>query len=206
MNELGGADHSENSASSSALLFPGAPPAKHKIVLLGDSAVGKTSILQRFLRDSCPRTHEDTIGTDLSTKNMHIGERPVQLKVWDTAGNERFRGLIGSYLRDCCVAVIVYDISNRESFLHTKQWLQDVRAERGMDAIIFLVGNKTDVGFYDRQVTMDEVAEQARRNKLVPLEVSAKAGYNIRMLFQGIARALPAEGDLGMSFSSFGPG
>ena len=76
-----------------------------------------------------------------------------------------------------------------------------------MDAIIFLVGNKTDVCLHDRKVTAEEAAEQARRNKLVPLEVSAKAGYNVRMLFQGIARALPDENfDLGLRYSNFGPG
>ena len=206
MTESVGADHSDHSASSIGI-FQYAPRTKYKIALLGDSAVGKTSILQRFLSDTCPAKHEETIGTDLSTKNICIGKRPVQLKLWDTAGNERFRGLIGSYLRDCSVVVIVYDISNRDSFLHTKQWLQDVRAERGMDAIIFLVGNKTDVCVHDRKVTADEAAEQARRNKLVPLEVSAKAGYNVRMLFQGIARALPDEdADMGLSYNSLGPG
>ena len=205
MTEFGGTDNSDHSASSNGL-FQYAPRTKYKIVLLGDSAVGKTSILQRFLSDSCPAKHEETIGTDLSTKNVCIGNRPVQLKLWDTAGNERFRGLIGSYLRDCSVVVIVYDISNRDTYLHTKQWLQDVRAERGMDAIIFLVGNKTDVCLHDRKVTAEEAAEQARRNKLVPLEVSAKAGYNVRMLFQGIARALPDENfDVGLSYSDFGP-
>lgn len=197
------ADLSEKSASSA--LLPGAPRAKYKVVFLGDAAVGKTSILQRFLQDRCPRKYEATIGTDLSTKNMSIAGRQIQLKLWDTAGNERFRNLVGSYLRDSCVAVIVYDISKRDSYLHTKQWLKDIRAEKGKDAIIFLVGNKTDTYEYDRQVTMEEAADQARWDNLVFVEVSAKAGYNIRRLFRKIAAALPDE-DLGMSHSSFGPG
>eukprot|EP00121_Abeoforma_whisleri_P009152 Awhi_evm1s8409 len=77
---------------------------------------------------------------------MYLEDRTLRLQLWDTAGQERFRSLIPSYIRDSSVAVVVYDITNRNSFLQTSKWIEDVRHERGNDVIIMLVGNKTDLG------------------------------------------------------------
>ncbi|EIE80132.1 GTP-binding protein RAB6 [Rhizopus delemar RA 99-880] len=92
---------------------------------------------------------------------MYLEDKTVRLQLWDTAGQERFRSLIPSYIRDSSVAVIVYDISNRQSFINTSKWIDDVRAERGEDVIIVLV------------------------------ETSAKAGHNVKTLFKKIAQSLP---------------
>eukprot|EP00977_Amphora_coffeiformis_P028363 scaffold34938_cov261-Amphora_coffeaeformis.AAC.2 len=169
--------------------------AKYKIVFLGDSSVGKTSVITRFMHDNFDKHYQATIGIDFLSKNVQIEDgRTVRLQLWDTAGQERFRSLIPSYIRDCSAAVIVYDVSNHESFDHTAQWVQDVLAERGdRDNVVFcLVGNKTDLGNNKRQVTTDEGEERAKQEGMVFTECSAKAGYNIKSLFQKLVAALPS--------------
>ncbi|MBA0589310.1 hypothetical protein Gorai_018065, partial [Gossypium raimondii] len=113
----------------------------------------------------------------------------------DTAGQERFRSLIPSYIRDSSVAVIAYDVANRQSFLNTSKWIEEVRTERGTDVIIVLVGNKTDL-VDKRQVSIEEGDSKARELGVMFIETSAKAGFNIKPLFRKIAAALPGMGSL----------
>jgi Ras-related protein Rab-6A len=138
---------------------------------------------------------------------MYLEDRTVRLQLWDTAGQERFRSLIPSYIRDSSVAVVVYDISStspvlrtgalqeltgidKKSFENTKKWIDDVRAERGNDVIIVLVGNKTDLND-KREVTTQQGEEEAKKNNLMFVETSAKLGHNVKNLFKRIAQALP---------------
>lgn len=141
---------------------------------------------------------------------MYLEDRTVRLQLWDTAGQERFRSLIPSYIRDSSVAVVVYDISSMafpllvgaipvretnvsqdaKSFQNTKKWIDDVRAERGNDVIIVLVGNKTDLND-KREVTTQQGEDEAKKNNLMFVETSAKAGHNVKNLFKRIAQALP---------------
>jgi len=168
-----------------------APLAKYKLVFLGDQSVGKTSIITRFMYDNFDRHYQATIGIDFLSKTMYLEDRTVRLQLWDTAGQERFRSLIPSYIRDSSVAVVVYDISNRASFLNTTKWVEDVRAERGNDVVICLVGNKTDLGNDKRQITTEEGEEKAKKEGLLFMECSAKAGYNVKSLFRKLATSLP---------------
>lgn len=167
-----------------------APLAKYKLVFLGDQSVGKTSIITRFMYDKFDNTYQATIGIDFLSKTMYLEDRTVRLQLWDTAGQERFRSLIPSYIRDSSVAVVVYDVSNRPSFLNTARWVEEVRTERGSDVIIVLVGNKTDL-VDKRQVSIEEGDAKAREFGVLFIETSAKAGFNIKALFRKIAAALP---------------
>jgi len=121
---------------------------------------------------------------------MYLEDRTVRLQLWDTAGQERFRSLIPSYIRDSSVAVVVYDVTSRTSFQNTAKWVDDVRAERGNDVIIVLVGNKTDLND-KRQVTTEEGERRSKEYKVMFIETSAKAGHNVKALFKRIAQALP---------------
>lgn len=170
-----------------------APLAKYKLVFLGDQSVGKTSIITRFMYDNFDRHYQATIGIDFLSKTMYLEDRTVRLQLWDTAGQERFRSLIPSYIRDSSVAVVVYDVSNRASFLNTAKWIEDVRAERGSDVVLCLVGNKTDLGNDKRQVSTEEGEERAQKDGIMFMECSAKAGYNVKSLFRKLATALPNE-------------
>ncbi|CAD6222992.1 unnamed protein product [Miscanthus lutarioriparius] len=164
--------------------------AKYKLVFLGDQSVGKTSIITRFMYDKFDTTYQATIGIDFLSKTMYLEDRTVRLQLWDTAGQERFRSLIPSYIRDSSVAVVVYDVSNRQSFLNTSKWIDEVRTERGGDVIIVLVGNKTDL-VDKRQVSTEEGESKAKELNVMFIETSAKAGFNIKPLFRKIAAALP---------------
>ncbi|PUZ72980.1 hypothetical protein GQ55_2G438700 [Panicum hallii var. hallii] len=107
-----------------------------------------------------------------------------------SSGQERFRSLIPSYIRDSSVAVVVYDVANRQSFLNTSRWIDEVRNERGGDVIVVLVGNKTDL-VDKRQVSTEEGESKSKELNVMFIETSAKAGFNIKPLFRKIAAALP---------------
>ncbi|XP_072034267.1 ras-related protein Rab-6A isoform X2 [Amphiura filiformis] len=168
----------------------GNPLRKFKLVFLGEQSVGKTSLITRFMYDSFDNTYQATIGIDFLSKTMYLEDRTVRLQLWDTAGQERFRSLIPSYIRDSTVAVVVYDITNANSFHQTSKWIDDVRSERGTDVIIMLVGNKTDLAD-KRQVSIDEGERKAKELNVMFIETSAKAGYNVKQLFRRVAAALP---------------
>ncbi|CAO2633812.1 Ras-related protein Rab-6B, partial [Lemmus lemmus] len=164
----------------------GNPLRKFKLVFLGEQSVGKTSLITRFMYDSFDNTYQATIGIDFLSKTMYLEDRTVRLQLWDTAGQERFRSLIPSYIRDSTVAVVVYDITNLNSFQQTSKWIDDVRTERGSDVIIMLVGNKTDLAD-KRQITIEEGEQRAKELSVMFIETSAKTGYNVKQV-----RARPA--------------
>uniref|UniRef100_A0A3B5KEN2 RAB6A, member RAS oncogene family n=1 Tax=Takifugu rubripes TaxID=31033 RepID=A0A3B5KEN2_TAKRU len=175
----------------------GNPLRKFKLVFLGEQSVGKTSLITRFMYDSFDNTYQATIGIDFLSKTMYLEDRTVgafvsaiRLQLWDTAGQERFRSLIPSYIRDSAAAVVVYDITNVNSFQQTTKWIDDVRTERGSDVIIMLVGNKTDLAD-KRQITTEEGEQRAKEMSVLFIETSAKAGYNVKQLFRRVAAALP---------------
>ncbi|XP_075876496.1 ras-related protein Rab-6A isoform X1 [Nelusetta ayraudi] len=168
----------------------GNPLRKFKLVFLGEQSVGKTSLITRFMYDSFDNTYQATIGIDFLSKTMYLEDRTIRLQLWDTAGQERFRSLIPSYIRDSAAAVVVYDITNVNSFQQTTKWIDDVRTERGSDVIIMLVGNKTDLAD-KRQVSIEEGERKAKELNVMFIETSAKAGYNVKQLFRRVAAALP---------------
>ncbi|CEF98741.1 Small GTPase superfamily, Rho type [Ostreococcus tauri] len=165
------------------------PLPKYKLVFLGDQSVGKTSIISRFMYDKFDNSYQATIGIDFLSKTMYLEDRTVRLQLWDTAGQERFRSLIPSYIRDSSVAVIVYDVSSRASFENSAKWVAQVKAERGGDVIIALVGNKMDLD--GREVSVQEGEQKAKDEGVMFIETSAKAGFNVKVLFRKIAAALP---------------
>jgi len=163
---------------------------KHKLVFLGDQSVGKTSIINRFIFDTFDGKNHPTVGIDFISKTLYYDERAIKLQLWDTAGQERFRSLIPSYIRDCTVAIVVYDITNQLSFQSLPKWIEDVRNERGNEVILVVVGNKTDLE--DKRAVPRETAEElAREHETLYIEVSAKQGVNVNELFQSIAAVLP---------------
>ncbi|KAI8339153.1 GTP-binding protein Ryh1 [Chlamydoabsidia padenii] len=156
----------------------GNPLKKFKLVFLGEQS------------DLTNYSIHATIGIDFLSKTMYLSNRTLRLQLWDTAGQERFRSLIPSYIRDSSVCVVVYDITSRASFINTSKWIDDVRAERGLDVIIVLVGNKTDLND-KRQVSVEEGENKAKEYNIMYIETSAKAGYNVKALFRKIGGALP---------------
>lgn len=119
---------------------------------------------------------------------MQVEGETLRLQLWDTAGQERFRALIPSYVRDADACLIVIDVSLRSSLEGVDKWLDFVREARGQEALIFLVGNKSDIG--EREVPKKELEEYAEKNRYPYIEVSAKSGTNIHLLFRKISERL----------------
>ena len=166
--------------------------AKHKLVFLGDIYVGKTSIINRFMYESFDTNYQATIGIDFLSKTLYLDDRTVRLQLWDTAGQERFRSLIPNYIRDSSVAIIVFDITNKQTFINCDKWVEDVRNERGNEAVIVLVGNKIDKA-EERAVTFEEAEAKAKNFEATYIESSAKTGDNVKQLFKQIATTLPGD-------------
>ncbi|CAG9316761.1 unnamed protein product [Blepharisma stoltei] len=179
-------------------VLPSAHMKKFKIVFLGDLGVGKTSIINQFMYGTFDPNHQPTIGIDFLSKTMYIDDRTFRLQLWDTAGQERFRSLIPNYIRDCTVAVIVFDITQRSSFLSLDKWVEDVKTERGGDVVIAIVANKSDL-LEKRAVSYEEAEEKAKNLNVLFVEVSAKTGNNVKLLFGTLSKYLPGMQDISMS-------
>lgn len=133
------------------------------------------------------------MGIDFLSKTLYLEDRTVRLQLWDTAGQEKFRALIPSYVRQATGALVVYDVTSKESFQNAAQWIEDVRAMRGNDVVLALVGNKQDL--QDRRVVSTAEGEElAKKMNVIFMETSAKTNYNIKTVFKKLAMTLPHEG------------
>ena len=154
----------------------------YKIIFLGDQAVGKSSILNRFYQDKFEPDYQATIGLDFHSKNTEINGTSVRLLLYDTAGQEKFKSLIPMYIRDANIILIVYDISVKESFTHTDYWVNETKELKREDAIFVLIGNKTDLED-KRAISTKDAENYATEKGFLFQEVSAKTGDGIEELF-----------------------
>lgn len=161
-----------------------------KIMLLGDSGVGKTCFLIRYKdRAFLSGAYISTVGIDFRNKIINIDKTRVKLQIWDTAGQERFRSVTQAYYRDAHAVLVIYDVSNKTTFDHAQTWLNDVKKFGSENVVSMLVGNKADVSS-GREVTTDEGKRQAQEHGLLFLETSAKTGMNIDQAFVEVTRVL----------------
>ncbi|GBG28366.1 Ras-related protein Rab-5A [Hondaea fermentalgiana] len=161
-----------------------------KLVLLGDTAVGKSCLVVRFVRDEFFEFQEPTIGAAFLTQTVTLDDATVKFEIWDTAGQERYRSLAPMYYRGASAAVVVYDMTNRESYDGAKSWITELQRRGDPNVILALAGNKVD-NEEQRQVPKEEVQEYANENGIVFFETSAKTAQNVRELFVEIANKLP---------------
>jgi small GTP-binding protein len=154
----------------------------YKVVLLGDSGVGKTAIVERIAEDIFPKTHVPTVGAQFISLEVQIGDQFFILELWDTAGQEVFRSLAGFYARDAKGAFVLYDIANKESFTNVPKWLSFV-TDHSPSAKIILFGNKIDLAD-DREVAKADGEALAAEKGLIFFEGSAKTSENVRDAFE----------------------
>ena len=157
---------------------------KHKVVLIGSSSVGKTSIVIRFSSKSFTEAQESTIGAAFISRDIQTPTGPVSLHVWDTAGQERYRSLVPKYSQGASAIIIVFDVSDAESFEEAKDWYFETKGNMAGKIAWFLVANKCDL---KSNVDQEKVDEFANQNELHYLETSAKTGQNIEELFINVA-------------------
>ena len=160
-----------------------------KYIIIGDAAVGKSNLLLRFAQNDFKTEYQLTIGVEFGAKNLDINNKKFRLQIWDTAGQENYRSITRAYYKNSVCAILVYDISNRETFEHISNWIEDCTAQSPKTVFMILVGNKSDLS-NNRQVTFDEGKEMAKNNNMMFFETSAKTGENVDKIFEESAKEI----------------
>lgn len=179
-----------------------------KLVLLGEAAVGKSSLVVRFVNDEFQENKEPTIGAAFITQKCHLQNRTVKFEIWDTAGQERFASLAPMYYRNAQAAVVVYDVTKPASFIRARHWVNELKSQGSPNIVIALVGNKLDLSGETegepkppvseeeesgRKVAFEDGQKLADDEGLLFYEASAKSGFNVRKIFLAIANKIPLE-------------
>lgn len=169
--------------------------AQFKLVLLGESAVGKSSLVLRFVKNQFDDYRESTIGAAFLTQTISLDETTtVKFEIWDTAGQERYKSLAPMYYRNANCAVVVYDITQASSLDKAKQWVKELQRQANDNIIIALAGNKLDLATSSpdkRAISTAEAEAYAKESGLLFFETSAKSSENVKELFTSIAKNLP---------------
>ncbi|XP_054713992.1 ras-related protein Rab-8A-like [Uloborus diversus] len=163
--------------------------ATYKILVLGDSNVGKTCIVHRFCDETYYDTYISTIGIDFKQKIVNLDGMPIKLQIWDTAGQERFRTLTTAYYRGAMGILVMYDVTNMDSFNHLSYWFRNVEENASPDVVKVLVGNKCDNS--SLRVVEQEQGRKVAESCDVPFfECSCKEDVNIDEIFMTVARMI----------------
>lgn len=156
-----------------------------KVVLIGDSGVGKSNLLSRFTRNEFNLESKSTIGVEFATRSIQVGGKVIKAQIWDTAGQERYRAITSAYYRGAVGALLVYDIAKHITYENVERWLKELRDHADANIVIMLVGNKSDLRHL-RAVPTEEAKAFAERNELSFIETSALDSTNVEVAFRNI--------------------
>ena len=161
-----------------------------KLIFIGDSSVGKSCLTAKAVKNNFEEYYQATVGFEFLTFNMKVNDKVIKLQIWDTCGQEIYKSLISNFYRNSSLAVLVYAIDNKESFVHVENWLNDLKNQANPDVRIFLVGNKADLE-EDRKVPKEDGEKYKELQHLdLFLETSAKTGINARNVLVEAAKIL----------------
>ena len=175
------------------------PPIVYKVVLIGDSGVGKSNLLWRYTQNRFASDSKATLGVEFASKSVQVGEREVLAQIWDTAGQERYRSITKAYYKEAVGALIIYDITKQSSFKNVEKWLKELNDHAECRMAVGLIGNKCDLKQI-RAVKAEEAEAYARQNGIAAslpvgmmfLETSALDATNVDLAFSRIvASTLP---------------
>jgi small GTP-binding protein len=173
--------------------LPGQDVADFKVPLIGDANVGKTSILSRYTSETFNGGERPTVGVSTATMSLTVNNTKVELSVWDTAGQEKYRSLVPLYTRHAALMILVFDLSAASSFQGLDSWFQKVRVEMGVKCPIFVCANKIDL---PAGVSRDAVREWATQNQCTPFFTSAATGDGVNELFQSAGAKVAEQANL----------
>jgi small GTP-binding protein len=160
-----------------------------KYIIIGDAAVGKSNLLLRYVHGQFKPEYQLTIGVEFGAKNIEISNKIFRIQIWDTAGQESFRSITRAYYKNSVCAMVVYDITSRDSFNNVMSWIEDCKNQSPKTIFMILVGNKCDLED-KRQVSYEEGQDLAEKNELLFFETSAKDGINVEELFVNSAKEI----------------
>ncbi|QLQ80079.1 hypothetical protein HG537_0D00790 [Torulaspora globosa] len=160
-----------------------------KIVLIGDSGVGKSNLLSRFTTNDFNMESKSTIGVEFATRTIEVEGKKIKAQIWDTAGQERYRAITSAYYRGAVGALIVYDISKPSSYENCNHWLTELRENADDNVAVGLIGNKSDLDHL-RAVPTDEARNFAQENRLLFTETSALKSENVELAFRELITAI----------------
>jgi Ras-related protein Rab-2A len=160
-----------------------------KYIIIGDTGVGKSCLLLQFTDKRFQPVHDLTIGVEFGARMVTIENKQIKLQIWDTAGQESFRSITRSYYRGAAGALLVYDITRRETFNHLTRWLEEARQNGNQNMTIMLIGNKNDLD-HRRQVSYEEGEQFAKEHGLIFLETSAKTAFHVEEAFLRTAQEI----------------
>ncbi|KAI9326239.1 ras family-domain-containing protein [Zopfochytrium polystomum] len=186
------ASTSTTSSSAQPTAAAAAKPIQVKLVLLGEAAVGKSSLVLRFVNNEFQENKEPTIGAAFLTQKCKLEDKVIKFEIWDTAGQERFHSLAPMYYRNAQAAVVVYDITKPSSLDKAKSWVKELQRQANANIIIALVGNKLDLAA-TRAIPTEEAQAYANESGLLFTEASAKSGDFVMEVFTEIARKIPLD-------------
>ncbi|ESO82802.1 hypothetical protein LOTGIDRAFT_229819 [Lottia gigantea] len=163
-----------------------------KLCLLGDSGVGKSSLVMRFVTDSFKPALESTIGASFMTKTVEVDGNTYKFQIWDTAGQEKYRALAPMYYRGAAAAIIAYDVTRESSFKSVKSWVQELRHQGHPNIVLAIAGNKCDLEDL-REVRLKDAEDYAKQIDALFCETSALTAVNVADIFTKICKKLPSE-------------
>ena len=167
-----------------------------KYIIIGDSAVGKSNLLLQYCHNKFNDDYQATIGVEFGAKNLTVNNKIYRVQIWDTAGQENFRSITRAYYKNSVCALVVYDITNKDTFNNVQTWIEDCKNQSPKTIFMVLVGNKNDLED-KRQVKYEEGMELANKNGMMFFETSAKSGFNVEEIFNSSAKAIAQKIDDG---------
>lgn len=160
-----------------------------KILIIGDSGVGKSNLLLRFSKNEFMSDMRSTVGVEFGSKMLTIEDFQVKAQIWDTAGQERYRSITSAYYKGAKGVLIVYDVSRRDSFVNVDKWISEFKMKCDEDASIMIIGNKSDLS-ENRKVSKEEASLKANTNQLAFFETSAKDNDNVELAFMTLIQEI----------------
>lgn len=165
----------------------------YKVVLIGDSGVGKSNLMSRYTQDRVDISAKSTVGLEFATKTIHMHGKVIKLQIWDTAGQERFRSITSAYYRNAVGALLLYDITSSETLANAqRRWLKELKENAAPDISVILIGHKCDL-VNSRSVDKEEGQKTANKNHIGFLEASAFSNTNVSEAFEQLAQAIYEE-------------